>query len=509
MDSYQLKNKLANIFAVIAAASLLTVLVVVVALKIHVNSDAIAPYSFARDIIEHIPIWHWQFPAPPFTFPDYAVSLFIVFFLKQPWQWFLGSALAQPLTLILFLTFRKDKTGLTKPIKFVGICYLFILIFVLGSIFFNHAWIESPARIVVLVHHMYAAIMAILLFLWTTPENNLKLNSKLFIFYSALCFILAFSDLFFMVYFFALAFARICVYQTTILRNLSWLVEMIILFLIALLGIYLNYRINPGFSVQLHQTTPLTTFAERLSGFVHITHLRGVILFFILPIVLLSLYIKKTQPSVEKNTIAALSLGCIFIGIIVVGAGLITAIYTLRYLGIYFPAMIFIASQLTTNKLYQIAVQPIISFGVILIAFIIGIFTLHNIPERFLAPEFSTLYSCPDFQQQSRGGIVVATYWPAKVLFEQNNRQFRLLQTDPTLEFIYHWIYNPEWYNPQYMQSSQQSSKVFFVRYQMDPNKLQKLSLLPDAQSICNNEMIMLPLSPKLTQLAPVLKETS
>jgi hypothetical protein len=433
------------------------------------NADDISPYSFAKDVISGISVTGWNFPAPTFIFPDVLASIPIVYLFKTPEIWFYICACIQWWVLIsVIYAYTK------KPI--VGLIYVSIIVYEIGYYLLPVSWLPVATRMFVLVNHMSAAIMALAFYLLVVRAQKKSLSLVIASIMLALFFIGAFSDLFLVVYTFALIGAHVCVNIRQVFKCPRWILLVVSLGMAGLGGVFLNYELNPNFTVQLHHSYQPISFAHYVW--------MDVLLFLVIPlisIVILSLKKVKTE---QNKLLLSLFLGCLFVLVSVVGTGMIADRAGLRYLDIYFPVYVLVVAILLPAVMYRFSMTLLAS--VIALLFSVNFYSswMQSAPA-FHQPSIKAVLDCPAFQQNREGALVVATYWPAKILFEKSDRVFFLKQTKDDLKTEYHWIYNPIWMEGV-------THKTLYVTIEASQQAIMQIKKLPNAQVICGDSVILI-----------------
>lgn len=479
--------------SVLASGFLLIAYCLYGAAQTGLDADAISPFSFARDVLLRVPVATWNFPAPTFIFPDVLVSIPLVYLLRTPEKWFYVSACLQWFALVfILLAYVRTQPMLKTKINFAGIIYASLLINKIGGYFFLLPWVMLSTRMYVLVNHMSAALLALGFYLWLrTASSQTKLSWQLFGL-SILFSLSAFSDLFFMLYFFSFVGANLLIEYKKIMRDSVTIKNVTLLFFAGCMGVVLNAYINPNFWVQLHHSYQTISISERFTHFASILFYKnGSMLFLFLPLILMACVKLSTLASEQKKTCYSLLLGLLFFLFMAAYTGMVIDKYAIRYFGIYFPVFVFVIVQLLPSLYYRIAMHIVVS----LIALYFGFLFIHRmlpIRNNLYIPAIQRILDCPAFQHNSEGALVIATYWPAKIVYEQSNRVFRLQQTTFNLITTYHWIYNPSWIEAAVMQSPLSTKKTLYITHEASLERIKVLTSQPNATVICGGAVILI-----------------
>lgn len=479
-----------RLIATLAASFLLIAYCLYNAARIGLDADAISPFSFARDVLRHVPISTWNFPAPTFIFPDVLVSIPITYFFKTPEKWFYASACLQWFALVfIVLAYARTQFNLKNKIHFAGIVYIGLLANKLGDHLFSAPWMVIATRMYVLVNHMSAALMALAFYLWfSSLASEKKTFSKWGLL--ALFSLGGFSDLFLMLYFFSFIAASILINYKKITSDFAWIRKIVVFFIAGMLGVSLNAYVNPNFWVQLHNSYQTTPVSQHLIHLLVLLHGNGIALVIVLPLLLMFFVKKSTLQEVQKKLAYSLLLGLLVFLSGVALTGMIGDRYAFRYFSIYFPVIIFIIAILLPNAYYNLMTHLVFSIIALYLSFTyIHRFLLIKHDIYSLAPQ--RVLDCPAFLQNRDGALVVSTYWPAKILYEKSNRIFRLEQKDNDLTNIRHWIYNPSWANKEAMRTTNLTNKILYVTSEVSDARIKTLISNPHAQVICDGLVIM------------------
>ncbi|OGT42218.1 MAG: hypothetical protein A3F13_02170 [Gammaproteobacteria bacterium RIFCSPHIGHO2_12_FULL_40_19] len=472
-----------------------------VLLHVQINADVLYPFSFAKDLITHLSIRHWYYPGPLFIFPDVLLSIAIVAFVKTPVLWAALFSFIQILALIILIAaFSQDKKTLPFSIKFTAGIYLTALIYFVGRVLFHTQWAMIADKSGVAVHHMSGALAALLLFFLTVPTTFSKASAKKIIFILCFMFLMSFSDPYFDYYFFMLILPYLFIDRLRLFQLKHWVRTMIGIAIAGISGILLNGMLNPGLWIEFHTShtdSTLLNIVQNTQNFRYTMGWAGILLVFVLPLLLLFLAIKHKKTHLFSLCISMefISIGCLLLDMFKGDMSF------LRYIDIYFPIIIYAAFELTSLRFFKLTQTMSVAIIAILIAFF---YAHHNFKHTHVAifpQEFHAVLACPDLHKTMPNTVFVATYWPAKVLFEATNRTASMIEINPDMT-AYPWIYNPAWQN-----ISKNPSSLLISTYQLDPTKIAALSALSNAETLCNGQLIHVPFGPKLFKLAPILKK--
>lgn len=471
-----LMNTMKRWIAIFSSIALMIAFCLMKASHAGFNADDISPYSFAQDLLQGVSVTDWNFPAPTFIFPDILITIPIVYLFKTPERWFYLAACLQWLALVLLIArYRK--------VNFPGIVYAGLLINKLGEYYFNLPWQAVASRMFVMVNHMSAALLALACYVWLA-SNSFKANKNKLIILLPLFFLSAFSDLFFMLYFFAFVSASVLMSYRQTVGSFLWLKLIIPLFISGSVGVGLNAYLNPNFFVQIHHSYQTVSIFLRFSNLMTILQSTGRALFIGVPMALMIIAAVAPIKEQQKKLIFSLLGGLLLFLLGVALTGMIVDKYALRYLGVYFPVIVFVITLLLPSAYYRYSMNIIVSLIALYFA---NQFLTKSWPLKtdLYTPKIQTVLSCAAFQQNNKNALVVATYWPAKILFEKSQRVFHLKQTAPDLTSVYHWIYNPSW------MEGVTHKKTLYVTLEASEEAIFRVKHLPHAREICEGSVIL------------------
>lgn len=489
-----------------ASLIFLAVLSFAITLHVQINADALFPFSFAKDLLTHVSIRHWYYPGPLFIIPDVLISVLIMAWVKSPIIWGGIFSFIQMLALILLIVaFSKDKKTLPFPVKFTSCIYITAIVYFIGRVLFHATWAMIADKVGVPVHHISGALAALLLFFLTVPEDFSKASFKRIIFVLCFMFVMSFSDPYFDYYFFMLMVPSVFIFRLRLLTFKRWIWTMIGMAIAGISGILLNAVLNPGLWIEFHASHihPSHTHSiphnllENMSSFYHTMGWTGIFVVFVLPL-LLFFWAKKNNKKHLLSLFVSMeliSIGCLLLGMFNGDMSF------LRYIDIYFPIIIYAVFELISVRFFKLTQTLLLSIIAMLIAFFYAYHNFKQVKVAIFPEEFHAVLSCPDLQKKIPNTVLVATYWPAKVLFEFTNRTASLIEINPDMS-AYLWIYNPAW---QHIAKNPKAALI--STYQLAPSKISAISTLPNAQTLCHGQLIYVPFEPKLFKLAPILKK--
>jgi hypothetical protein len=396
------------------------------------------------------------------------------------------------LALVIYLSIPRELQRENR-ISFVSLIYVMLMVNAFGYIFFKSCWIQFAPKLFILVNHMSAAIMALGFYAWIGLLDIDKKKWFVWVLAITIFFLAALSDLFFMLYFFAFVTAytlinlKKCIYQPRWIRN------RIVFLMAGIAGVMVNAIINPNFMLQLHHSYQTIPLMQRIINFIFIIGWQGLWLFVLVPIMLIAACWFRFKSTVNRQLLWPLLLGLLFVTLGVALTGMVADLYSLRYMVIYFPILVFVFAMLLPRWFYQLANKLVVSLCVILMAIVILVKASHDDRSMYnnIHGDMQTILDCPAFLEIRTGALVVSTYWPAKILFEKSNRSFRLQQTTDDLQTPHDWIVNTSWSIPQFMQTNVISNRILYVTIDASSARLKQLQALPGARLICDGSVLV------------------
>lgn len=488
-----------KIFSITAATIFLFVFAVFIAMQIGVDSDALFPFSVAKDIVTGVSVKHWYFPGPLFFFPEILFSIPLVFILKTPSLWAVAIAFLQQLSLVLVICFFTEKQkSLSLATRFISAVFVVFITYLIGKVIFHWVWIQMADKAFIAVNHFSAQLISLILYFLTKPTSPQPISSKKVITVFLIAFATAFSDPLFILYFACLNLPYLFKYRLSLFKNLKWLGTTLGIACTALIGIFFNVHFNPGMAVELnpHAGSSTLNLLANLIHFFKNTHWLGVTLVFAVPAVLLFMSVKQRQ-----TELTLVLSGLLLIGSVCVLLGLMNGDTScLRYIGIYYLIMAYAFFELFSAAFLTFLSKPFIAIIALCFAISCGHHYLKNYSAGIFKVEFHPLLNCPELKQAMKNHYFVSKYWGAKLLFEYTDREASLFQVNGTFS-SYHWIMNPAWQTLH----GKKPTQVLICTYQMTPAKINAILQLPHANSLCNGQLIDVPFNQKIITLVPAL----
>lgn len=199
-----------------------------------------------------------------------------------------------------------------------------------------------------------------------------------------------------------------------------------------------------------------------------------------------------------------LIIGTWLISVVAILTGLVgSTLVELRYVSILFPVFLYALFELFPVIFIEKLSHHWTSLGALIIAGVIAYVYLPNdevtvFPENLQAP-----LSCALSIHQPNA-IWVSAYWPAKILFELNDRRMSLYQIMPDTTNACDWIVNPAWRH-----IVKHPKTAFISTFQFQPKKLHEILRLPGARRLCGGSIIQAPFNQQLRAVIPVLQKMS
>ena len=465
---------------------------------IKIKSDAIALFSLSKDLLSNISILHWYFPGPV-PLMDLLVSIPLVFILKTPVFWCCVFNFIQQLAIIfLCIFFVDEKKKISVLTRWISCTYIICFVFLLGWLIFGMSWEQAAGASFRPGFHLSTAISALFIFLLTTPKQSSVSFLKIF-FMGLFSLVQGFSDVFFCYYFFLLNIPYFFIDKANLLRNRQWRLTVLFILIVSLIGVFLSYKINPGLSTELqaHSDSAVFHILPNLLGFIHVAKWQGILLVLFSPLLFLYFAIKQ-----NKQQIVILLTGIWLIGVASILSGLlINSIGYFRYVCIYFPVFVYVLmTLLPPSFLQKLADNLIVAFCVLIVSMGYFYANAHYYKMSFFSKKLSPLITCSELKNPTKA-VLVATYWPAKILFELSDRQMSLIQVQSDLQ-RYPWIVNPLW-----EKMIHRPTTVLIAIDEVNVLKINALLKLPGSRSLCQGHLIELPLNNRLLNIVPAFKE--
>jgi hypothetical protein len=482
--------------------ALLFILLFAMALLFHtgINSDVLYPFSFLTDLLRHVPVKQWIFPGPLFFFPDMLVSLPIVAMVKTPQLWAIVFGYLQIIAMVSVIAYfhRTTASHSDFSIRFISATYVTIFVYVLGSMLFHDPWTMIADKSVLAVHHFSSALLALWIFFIIRPQTQINKVKMITLF--VLACVMGFSDPLFIYFLAGLYLPYFIQYHFKWWSYRPWVLMMAVIFASTLVGIFLNLYLNPGLSVELTVPSHHASLFYVLDHFINFKKVMGwygINVVFTVPILLFMVgYNKKNNMVMHlSSSMLLMALGYIIFGLVK------DHLVLLRYINIDFPIMIYCVLALLPAQCLQWTTSWIAAF----LMLVLGVYYAHSHFQDYQTAIFSknlqSLLRCKALEKNMKGSVFVATYSPAKVVFEYFNRSSSLVQVNSTLQ-QYDWINNLTWQKQVYRPKAALISTM-----ELDPTVIDQLKVLPKAQIMCRGELIRVPIQMKLFTLAPSLKQ--
>jgi hypothetical protein len=456
-----------------------------------INSDVLYIYSYPLDLLSWIPIRHWHLTPSPYFFPDMLLSLPVVLLTKDPTLWFIISACIPLLCFIVLASIvlgAEQRSLLSWSQRFSLATLSTLLLFQLMKVAAPLFWLNVTYPSFVFGFHFFASLTALAYHFYTKPSPRI-VNNKPYQswFFYGLFALAVYSDTLTFIYFAILTCARIILLHKNIKHFIPWLKTIGQLVIAGLFGIVFNALANHNMRKQLRISMANTTIVENFIDFYHRLGSSSVLIIIGVPLLFFVIHLLKKKRNPEFMPLA---LGLLLMMVFLIGKGLAADFQALRYSTIYFPAIsLLLLFILPLNKLQNIS-NPIISLMLILIS----IYLLSNLPHSYqgfkskiIKPDLARILTCPEFIKHKRGATLFASYWPAKLLFELNHRQFNLVQVNNKLA-IYDWIYNPAWKKMAIKNSN--PTKIYIVD-DIEDSALTQILNNKRAYRACDNRLII------------------
>jgi hypothetical protein len=390
------------------------------------NSDSIYSLSQARDIIQFGSLSGWIYSAVPFTVPDVILSIPLALLHQNPYVFYIISSPVQIAIFIFLYSIYGSRVNQEKSWLAVFLATTIASVFLafVGSMLLRDAYYSIVEPFFVFVHHGFAAVFAVIFFLFLTANDFSEVKRSPLIF-SVLLGLMVASDFYFGLYFGLLLVST--------LNAKNWKKVFIISTCFGMLSIaifLLSWWLNPSLRLQVLNSGTPSEYDQLKVLFL----LMGILVFPTASIMFL-MY-KKSCPIQLKNLYVALILTTLLIFF----GGLIKDKYAFRYIAIAYPISIILLAQVILFLSEKNRFLLLLLSGALVTSL-----TLTSIFYRghHSSHIYRTEISCLNKINLPHSNLV-AQYWPAKIVFESTGRQFNLWQVDGNLQ-AFDWINNKKW----------------------------------------------------------------
>ena len=388
-----------------------------------VNADGIAIFSIAKDIIQGYSISTWHIPVPPIFFPD--ITFFLIFnsiFNDVRLIHILAAIFFY--TLFLFSLYLFVKDGDEKNI-FFRVNIISILMIVLTTFFLKEKnllyYLIQP--IFIPGQHGSAAILSFIFYYFFYKKNTKEANNRFLIVYP-FSLITFFTDIFFVIYLGILLFSSLIIY-----RSKNFFLDFIFILVIAFLVTYQNILFSDNI------TSHINTSLSNIFSFNFETKYLLAIFFINLFSTIIFFQANLNQLKVYKVFL----LTQIILSILFICSATLNNIYIFRYLVLFFLINIIFIYEL--QKKYKIF-DSLLSKSYLFFLFLIFSFLINFYPNN-KNYDYQKELNCIDSYKIKESNLI-AEYWSAKIIFEENQRKNNLLQIDSSLN-RYYWLINSSW----------------------------------------------------------------
>ena len=428
------------------------------------NSDALYAYSQARDLYQFHSLSGWTFSAIPFFVPDVLVALPIAAVIHDPLMFYAVTSTLQIGLFAALVALHVARTSTTSfADTFLAAALAASALGLVGSALLGEPFYFMILPFFVFVHHGFAALAAVALYLYCRDNNFERLRKRWLLSTCGLA-LLAFSDFFFAVYF------GLMVLATATRKGLAQFAAFAVpLGFGALLVLVISYQLNPSVIEQLANSTTPTDHSQIAVLF----HSISLLLVPGLGLAWLNFSKHPSAPGLGM-LYAALGLIALFIGT----AGLIKSNDTYRYLTVIYAASIVIFAHLLLS--WPDRRKAMLSALCLIGATSTAIYANFGYPTPARS-RYQAETRC--IREAARpGATIVAEYWPAKVIFESLRRTHNLVQVDAHLSER-PWINNSKWRTLY-----RDSQTTFLVTDRIDPKVIEQQARQPLCEAAMQRE---------------------
>lgn len=430
------------------------------------NSDALYSYSQARDIWQFGSLRGWTFSAISFSVPDVLLSIPIAGLIRSPYAFYCLTAPLQILLLVGLYAIYKSRTSPDQDfINTFALTSISVAIIAIAfSLMIGDAFYFTVEPFFIFVHHGFAAICSIFIFLLCRKDDFASWRQNP-ILTALLLSALIYSDFFFGLY------LGTFIAATMNKKHPKTIVVLIAFSLLCICIFVIDLYLNPSLGIQ----TAYSLFLK-YDKWQIITNASLVII----PSIVLATYLYKKK--LLSDDLRSLLIGCILVVYSLCLAGILKDLVGFRYLCIIFPITAFLLVEVLISANIRITTNVITLLLVAILSW--SSYVYFQSKDRGQTP-FSEELACIK-ELPLAHPTIIARYWPAKMIFESNNRKANLIQVNEKFERN-NWIYNSRWST-----IFPEENTSIVVTSELGPEILEKLQTNFATRLICQNKLLLM-----------------
>jgi hypothetical protein len=446
------------------AMSLVALFSMLCASRLELSADGIYIYSFAKDLVDGIPLTGWQTPPSPYFFPDIFLSIPLLALHINPLTWFYLASTLQPMLFVLLMARHTRVSAEPFAAALTRSAILFIAGYALFYILGKTTWNVTASVFFMLGHHMFPALVA--LGLYWSMESNAR-SFRYYMLAVILGFVTGLSDPFFLPVFAMLALAHLLVHKRLAeIGYTGWVAAS------AALGIFINYRTNIALTIQAANNSGIPyDIMGNAVHFYHVVHARGLIFLLAVPCLAICHYFTRRNRADDQQLV--LGVASLLLIALMALSGVVRDIFQMRYLCALAPVYLYLAalSAMHFSLLDTLLERWKISlmYGLTVIMAIGAFASPYKNP---LSDPHRKLMDCAEITPL-RDKPFLSEYWAAKILFEMRNRDLSMTQVTSDLT-NYAWIFNSSW--PSMVSSGRKSDSFVLLTLQISPRIMASLT---------------------------------
>lgn len=449
---------------VLAALGLLVGLSLVVTLPSGYNSDSLYVYAQAKDLLAFGSLRGWTFSAIPFTVPDLIAAAPIAAIVPGPRAYYVVAAPLQMVLLGAALSWWLARTQ-QRPFDRTLLAFAVaaaLIVLLIGAAFYPSGYFAAQP-LFILNYHGFAAICATLLTV-VAWEDDFRLLRQHWAATLIAVAVLTASDFYFAAYFGAMLLAALLLSRS---RVVLWLVLAVGGVSVAVFA--LSYWLNPSLGLHIRESNAIVAELRPAHAAARLAALM---------IVPTALVLALRFRGALSLCSLILYVSLLLIAAALAAAGLIKDWSGFRYLTILLPVSLVLMLDLVNA-------MPPRRQAVLLAIAAAGLGAALLLVGRKPLSSYRDEIACIDAADRP-GSTIVATYWPAKLIFEGTGRRHNLIQVNADLQ-PWDWISNRRW------QSLHPGGRTtFVVTEHLSSQTLAHLTDDTDAQAICGGKLLQI-----------------
>ncbi|WP_420131624.1 hypothetical protein [Rhodopseudomonas sp.] len=452
---------------VLAALGLLVGLSLVVTLPSGYNSDSLYVYAQAKDLLAFGSLRGWTFSAIPFTVPDLIAAAPIAAIVPGPRAYYVVAAPLQMVLLGAALSWwlaRTQQRPLDRTLLSFAVAAALIVLLI-GAAFYPSGYFAAQP-LFILNYHGFAAICATLLTV-VACEDDFRLLRQHWAATLIAVAVLTASDFYFAAYFGAILTAALLLSRSRALLRLVLAVGGVSVAVFAL-----SYWLNPSLGLHIRESNAIVAELRPAHAAARLAALMIVPTALVLAL--------RFRGALSRRSLI-LYMALLLIAAALAAAGLIKDWSGFRYLTILLPVSLVLMLDLVNAMppRRQAVLLAIAAAGLGAALLLVGLK-----PSSPLS-SYRDEIACIDAADRP-GSTIVATYWPAKLIFEGTGRRHNLIQVNADLQ-PWDWISNRRWRSLH-----PEGRTTFVVTEHLSMQTLAHLTNDTDARAICGGKLLQI-----------------